>query len=340
MRSWLCLFLLTCSVIAHAEDQPSVLVKTEPMRKESIIFKLSGYGSVFSDPKNTVNFDQPRSGQIISLNVMAGQIVKRGDALYEFETDPAAAYAYAQAKSSLEMASSEFESMKRLYAQQLATHAQLAAAKKALKDAQSAFETQNKLGDGLPLEIVKAPFDGVIAGSFASPGDRVQTGKTVLQLARLGALRARIGVQPEDALKIKLGMTVKLLPVFDKTRQLNGAVSEIHGSINPQTQLVDVIAQIDKSQNPGLIPGMKLRGVIQIQGADAWVVPRSAVLSDENGAYIFQDDMGHAKRVNVNAIESGGMTAIQGKFDPALSVVVLGNYELHDGMTLRKEQSR
>ena len=337
MRNWLYLFLLACSVTAYAEEQPSVLVKTVPMRRETIILNLSGYGTVFTDPKSTVNFDQPRSGQIISLNVMVGQIVKRGEALYVFATDPAVANAYAQAKSSLEMASSEYESMKRLYAQQLATQTQFAMARKALKDAKSAFEAQNRLGDGLQLEIVKAPFDGVVAESLASTGDRIQTGKTVLRLARLDALRVQVGVQPEDARKIKAGMSVKLFPVFDKTGQLNGVVSEIHGALNPQTRLVDVIARIDKAQNFDLIPGMKLRGEIKIQEASAWVVPRSAVLSDEKGAYIFQDDSGHAKRVNVDATEDGERTAIQGNFDPGLSVIVLGNYELQDGMKLRRE---
>lgn len=337
MRNWLYLFLLACPLIAYAEDQSSVLVKTEPMRKESFIFDLSGYGTVFSDPKSTANFDQPRSGQIISLNVMAGQTVKRGDALYVFATAPAAANAYVQAKSSLEVASSELESMKRLYAQQLATFAQLEAAKKALKDAESTFEMQNRLGAGTPLEIVKAPFNGVVAGLYASPGDRVQAGKAVLLLARLDALRARIGVQPEDAPRVKMGMSVRLSPVYDKTLKLTGVVSNIQGMIDPQTRLVDVIVDLGKAQNFGLIPGMKLRGEIGVQSASEWVVPRSAVLSDEHGAYIFQDDMGRAKRVNVNAIENGESTAIKGNFDPGLSVIVLGNYELQDGMKLRGE---
>ncbi len=337
MRSWLCLFLLTCSFAAHAEDQSSVLVRTEPIRKQSIVFDLSGYGTVFSDPKHTFDFDQPRSGQVVSLDVMAGQMVRRGDVLYGFSTDAGAANAYAQAKSSLEMARVGFESMKRLYAQQLATHVQLEAAKKALKDAESAFETQIRLGDGSPLEIVKAPFDGIVAGTFVSRGDRIQAGKTVLQLAKRGAFQVRMGVEPEDAPKIKSGMMVVLFPVFDKARRMNGVVSEVHGAIDPQTRLVDVITRVDEAQRTLLVPGMKLRGVIRIQTENEWVVPRSAVLSDEDGAYIFQDDMGRARRVNVRAIEDGMITAIQGNLDPSLPVVVLGNYELHEGMKLRKE---
>jgi RND family efflux transporter MFP subunit len=337
MKIWLCTLLLAFSAAAHAEGQPSVLVKTAPMRKEAMTFKLSGYGTVFSDPGSMVNVSLPRSGQIVSMDLIAGQIVRRGATLLKFETDPNSANGYAQAESALEMARSSFESTKRLYARQLATFSQLAAAKKALKDAESTFRMQNKLGAGTPLEIVKSPFDGVVAGLSASPGDRLQAGKALLLLARLDALRARIGVQPEDAPRIKKGMSVRLFPVYDKTLKLTGVVSDIHGMIDPQTRLVDVIVDLGRVQNSGLIPGMKLRGEIEVRSASEWVVPRSAVLSDEQGAYIFQDDTGRARRIDVSATEGGALTAIQGKFDPALPVVVLGNYELQDGMKLRKE---
>lgn len=339
MRNWVCLFLMIFSIAASAEDQPSVLVKTEPMRKEAMTISLSGYGMVFSDPASTVNINQSRSGQIVRLEVTAGQVVKRGMMLFEFATDPGAANGYAQAESSLEMARSSFESTKRLYAKQLATNAQLATAKKTLKDAESAVGMQRELGTEMTRENVKAPCDAVVSGVFASPGDRLQAGKTVLQLARRDALRVRIGVQPEDAPKIRAGMTVRLFPVFDSALKLTGVVSEVHGILDRKTHLVDVIVRIGKSQSIGLVPGMTLRGKIEIPGGNEWVVPRSAVLSDENGAYIFQDDTGRAKRIDVHAIENGGITAIQGKFDPHLPVVVLGNYELRDGMKLR-EQNR
>ena len=337
MRSWLCFFLLICSFAAFGEGPQSVLVKTGHMNKETMTFTLSGYGTLFSDPGYTINIDQPRAGQITHMVVTAGQTVKRGNTLFQFATDPGAANNYAQAESALEMAKNEYESMQRLYARQLATNAQLASAKKALMDAQSAFETQKKLGTETAQETVKTPFDAVIIATYASPGDRMPAGKTVLQLAKNDAMRVLIGIQPEDALKVKPGLKVMLIPVFDKTQKLQGAVSEIHGMIDPQTHLVDVIVELDKTQSLNLMVGMKLRGDIEIPGTSEWVVPRAAVLKDEKGAYIFQDDKGQAKRIDVRAIEEGGITAVQGNFNPHLPVVVLGNYELHDGMKLREE---
>ncbi len=336
MKIWLCTLLLACSVAAHADDQPSALVETAPMRKEAVIFNLSGYGTAFSDPRSTVNFSLPRAGQIARLDVAAGQVVRRGATLFEFATDPGAANGYAQAESALQMAQSEFEHVNRLYARQLATNAQLAQAKKALSDAQSALHAQRTLGAGMAREAVKASFDGVVTALFAFPGDRLQAGKTVLQIARRSASTVRIGMQPEDAQKIKKGMSVRLYPVYDNTLNLAGVVSDIRGVIDPQTHLVDVIVSVDSKEDTVLLPGMTLRGEVEIPAGEAWVVPRSAVLTDERGAYLFQDDAGRARRVSVIATENGAMTAIRGKFDPGLPVIVLGNYELQDGMRLRE----
>jgi hypothetical protein len=61
------------------------------------------------------------------------------------------------------------------------------------------------------------------------------------------------------------------------------------------------------------------------------------VLTDARGAYVFQVAAGKARRVDVTpGTESAGLVAISGALDPALPVVVLGNYELQDGMPVRE----
>ncbi len=331
---WTFFLLLIFSAFACAEDQPEALVETGQMHLAYLHSTLAAYGTAISDPKSTVSVSLARPGQIARLDVTAGKKVRKGASLFEFATDPNASHGYVQAETSLEMARSSFESMKRLHGEQLATNAQLAAAEQGFKDAESAFDAQKKLGTGSNRETIRAPFDGVVTGLFFSPGDRIQAGKTVLQLSRLDALRVVIGIEPEDASRIKPGMEVRLFPVFAKSAKLEGTISEIGGGIDPQTRLVDVLVRIGEPKN--LIPGMKLKGEIVIPAGQNWVVPRSAVLQDEKGAYIFQVENGHARRIGVVATEYGEIEAIQGKFDPRLPVVLLGNYELKDGMKLRE----
>ena len=68
-------------------------------------------------------------------------------------------------------------------------------------------------------------------------------------------------------------------------------------------------------------------------------VRRSAVLRDAQGAYIFQVRQGKSRRVNVKTgLEQNGLIAVQGAFTANEPVVSLGNYELRDGMGVRRSQ--
>jgi hypothetical protein len=81
---------------------------------------------------------------------------------------------------------------------------------------------------------------------------------------------------------------------------------------------------------------MHVRAVVKVGQHLSWAVPRAAVLTDPAGAYIFQISGGKAHRVNVTSGgESQGLVAISGSIDPHLPVVVLGNYELQEGMQVK-----
>lgn len=329
------LLLLALSFAACAADGPSVLVKTATIRQQPLLFGLSGYGVVSPAPGSAVNISFPHAGQVKRLKVVAGQAVRRGETLFVFATDATAANSYAQAQSALELAHSEYTRASRLFKQQLIDRVQLAAAKKAWLDAQSAVRAQQRMGSGSGSTRIRAPFGGIITALYAAEGDRIAPGKAVLQLARRNAWHVEIGLQPEDVPGIKRGMKVRLHAVLDPSLQVQGIVTQVNAMPDPQTQLVSVSVKIKEAG--ALVPGMQVRGFIQVQSASSWVVPSSAVLQDDHGSYIFQDDHGQARRVEVRARVDGPLTGISGKFDPKLPVVVLGNYELTDGMALRED---
>lgn len=322
---------------ATVADESSVLVKTETLRKQTVSETLTVYGTVMPSTGATENVSFSRPLQVARLLVAPGQVVKRGEPLLELSTDAIAEAAYLQAESAEAFARSELKRVENLAAQQLATQSQLAAARKVLQDAESTLAAQRKLGAGVNKQIVKAPFNALVAAISVQQGDRIQPGATVMQLARSGALRVLLGVEPEDVSRVRVGMPIRLASVFGSGKTVDATVSQVFGVINPQTRLVDVAALLAGSTN-GLLPGMQVRGLIDLGGKEYWVVPRSAVLQDGQGSYLFQVLGGHAKRVGVTVeVESGATVAVSGNLDSNLKVVVLGNYELTDGMLLREQ---
>jgi membrane fusion protein (multidrug efflux system) len=313
----------------------SVLVKTQQLQKQPLANILTAFGDVSTGKIVTVNF--PRAGQVSQLHVLVGQRVASGTALATLASDPNVQMAFQQAAGAVRFAQNELQRIQRLFGLQLATESQVDAARKALQDAEANLAAQKKLGGDLGVATVKAPFDGVVVTLNVAQGDRIQPGAAILQLGHTDSLRVQLGIEPSQSRLVKVGMPVALSPLQSQNQTVNGKINELQDLVDPKTQLVNAVVVLPISAANFLVPGMHAQGVIQIGQHEEWAVPRQAVLNDDNGAYIFQVVQGKAHRVNVTkGIESQELIGIEGKLDPKLPVVVLGNYELQEGMKVRE----
>ena len=329
--------LLSCLLAIRpvwAADAPSVAVQTVAIKQQMMADTIAGYGVVSPDTRSLQNISLPRAGQVVSLQVNAGQVVKKGMPLLQFATGKDAALSFQQAAVAMQFAAGEVRRIEQLVSQQLATQSQLATAKKSLADAQATLQAQQQMGNGRSIEYVVAPFDGVVVSISAAQGDRLAAGAPLLQLARAGAQRVVVGVEPEDVVRVRPGMAVSVASVFNDAHKVPGQVQQVFGMINPQTQFVDVLVEIPHG---GLIAGTRVTANIQLGQQPAWVVPRAAVLRDAQGAYLFQVQAGKARRINVDTgLEQGAEVAVSGRFNPHQRVVSLGNYELQNGTAVRE----
>ncbi len=330
------LILGTCKVAWPAESV-TALVQTQPLGRHDLSAHLSCYGTITLNPEKVISLNFPRAGQITRLLVSPGEMVKKGLPLLEFETSPQDSVGYVQAQSAVELARHELSRLKSLAAEQLATRSQVAQAQKTLIDAEAALAAQMKLGTDKKKELLLAPFDGLVNDLKVVQGERIQMGTTALQLARTDGLLVVLGIEPEDRTKVKPGLLVQVTSVFDGSIRGSGMIRKVHGLINPQTKLVDVTVDLKNEQAAPVMPGMSVRGEIILNQYRGPAVPRQAVLKDNQGAYVFVVREGLAHRVNVRTdIESKGLVGITGPFRNNDRVVVLGNYELKDGMAVRE----
>jgi len=320
---------------APAPGEVSALVKTQPLAQRTLTDSLTAFGEVTTGQVVAVSF--PRAGQVARLLVVAGQRVAPGTPLATLASDPNAKLAYTQAVSAVDFARGELRRNQELFALQLATQSQVDASRKALQDAEANLAAQRQLGGDVGLATVSAPFPGVVTAVAVAQGDRIQPGAAILQLGHTDFLRVRLGIEPDDFHLVRVGMPLTLQPVDDRTKTVGASITESQGLVDPKTQLVDALAEVPAGSASFLVPGMHVRAVIQVGRHLSWAVPRAAVLTDPNGAYVFQVAGAKAHRVNVTAgEESQGMVPISGPIDPHLPVVVLGNYELQEGMQVRQ----
>ena len=324
-------------IIPSLAAEPSVLVETSPIQSRKFTKTLTAYGSTRPDPVSVTSINLPRSGIIAKVWVRSGQLIESGAPLLEFYTSPTASVQFQQAQAALDYARSNLRREEDLFRNQLTTKGQVANARKNLADAEAQVREQQKLGTGQASEKVNAPFAGVVTKISVSQGDLIQAGSNAVLLARRDSLIVPLGVEPEEASDVRPGMPVVISPVFQPETTLKSQVSEVHAMINPATRLIDVLVRVKLPATADFPLGMTMKGIITLSEGESLGVPRSAVLSNRHGSWIFLVQGGRAHKVPVKTgLQEAGRVAISGPLKAGDQVVVLGNYELRDGMAVRK----
>ncbi len=330
--------LLTTLIVAHGSAvnaEPVATVQTAAVREAPAETRLGVYGSLQPDPDALVSVNLPRAGLINRLMVRLGQRVTAGDPLLEIDTAPGTRMDYLQARAALDFASSEVVRLKRLLDEQLATHDQLSSAEKNLADSKSKLESLQKIGADLQLQIVRAPFDGIVTQLNVTQGTRVQADTTALLLGYQDRLIVLLGAEPEDARHLRSGQPVVLRSVFDPGVRIESRVLAVHALINPATRLVDVVVPIPADQAGRLTLGSVVQAEIILDTTAHLVVPRNAVQLGSDGACVFRVGNGRAKRIAVNIeLAEGALLYISGALEPGDRVITIGSHVVEDGMTV------
>ncbi|MDR5757132.1 efflux RND transporter periplasmic adaptor subunit [Caballeronia sp. LZ035] len=321
-------------------DTPSAAVETAAPQRGAIAQPVRAYGVVAAASGNLISVSLPYVARVVRLLVQAGQRVGRGAPLVVVQADPAAALGVSQARGAAALAGDDARRTQSLFDKGLATASQLATAKKAAQDAHDALAAQEALGATPGSKTVTAPAQGVVLQIQASEGDQMAAGAPILQLTSASTARGNVllGVEPGDAARIHAGdaLTLHGLSTALADASLSGHVALVGAAIDPQTQLVDVTADVPLT-GTAFIPGMRVGADISTASGEHWIVPRAAMLRDGKGAYVYQIAPGNtARRVNVALkTEDGARYGVDGPIDAAWPLVVTGNYELADGMTVR-----
>lgn len=316
----------------------SVLVKLQMISRQAQARTVDAFGEIATGKPESLSFPQP--GQLVQLPVVLGQHLKRGDPVAVIGTDPATVAAYAQAANALGFAKRELQRQQELAKLQLATQSQVDAARKQLEDSQAALAAQARLGGAHASVTLSASFDAVVTALPVAQGERVAAGAPVAQLGPTAHARALLAIEPAQSAAVKPGMAVTIKPLLDGAdgaTPIAARLAEVGGMVDPKTQMVTAIAELPAGA-AHLAAGTRVEAAIKLGEQDAWNVPRQAVLSDAQGSYLYQVANGRAHRVAVRVLgESAQAYGVQGQLDPKLPVVVLGNYELSDGMRVREE---
>lgn len=335
------LALQAASAQPAARTAPPVYASVMVAKATETVIPTSavGYGTIGSDPNAVLSVNAPFAARVEQVFARAGETVPKRAKLVVLEKTASQAAAYAQAQTAVTYAQGELKREQTLLGQHLATHAQVAQAQSALTDAEARLHALQSVGAGQARTVLTAPAAGIVSTETADVGQELAQGAPILMLSPSSARIVRLGVEPEQADKVQPGMAVALHNVLAPGQRMTGTAMSVSAVLDPSTRLRDVLVKIAPSPiatDPPPADGTFVEGVITLGQTKVIAVPRTAILMDEKGTYLFVVAGGLAQRVNVQTgSEANGLVSVTGAVKPGAEVVVQGNYELTQGMHVR-----
>jgi len=314
-------------------------VKIVSIREGAIKEHIQVYGKIVPAPGATQTVSVPFESRVRHIMVSSGQEVMKGGKLLEIEPSPDTHLKFEQANNAYESAKQNLEHRRQLFNLKLATNKQVLDAKQALNLARSDLESLKKRGvDG--KRGIRANTGGLIQKVFIQEGAIVPAGAPLVEIISQNRLEARLGIEPENNRQVKPGQAVSLSRVeVPDAESFTGSVREVSRAVNPATLLVDVFVSFAPTAN--ILLGEVVLGKIVVASARGLIVPRSAVLreGDQNILFTVKNDHAVKHRVKIGLEDQKEIRITGTDLQPGDPVVVLGNYELADGMAVRTEVS-
>lgn len=319
--------------------EPRATITTAVAAQGSLSAVAHSYGTVVSSPSDTFVVAMRRDGIIKMVRVREGEAIHAGAILFTVTTAPATSAQYAQARSALDFAEQDLARVKRLAADKLATNDQLASALRAVSDAQAQLDGQHKIGADQAEEDLYAPFDGVVSGISANPGERLQANAPLALLSKRSNLIVRLGLEPADAAQITVGAIVHLSEPLTVLPPMDSKLTSVGAMIDPTTRLVNATADIAAVNAAHLTLGMTLMGRVDLPARQGIVIPRTALLEDTEGTYVFTVEHNTAHRQAVVVMIETDDQALLSKGPVAgTRVITAGNAALEDGIAVQEAQ--
>ena len=242
------------AIVASKKKEKPTPVTTEKAVRKTITQVVTATGKI--QPEIEVKISPEVSGEIIAMPVKEGQAVHKGELLLRIKPDTYRAQmesqqaafegsrsASAQTRAELAKAQEDFDRAESLFKKGLLAETERNAARTKLAIAKAALDSANfeirrsegalrQTGEALSKTVIYAPADGTISSLTSRVGERVVgtsqfAGTEVMRIANLDNMEARVNVNENDVVNVKVGDTARISIDAYPDRKIDGVVREI-----------------------------------------------------------------------------------------------------------------
>ena len=249
----LLLLWIVISSILGKREKP-IPVTTEKAVRKTILQTVSATGKV--QPEVEVKISPEVAGEIIELPVVDGLAVKKGDLLMKIRPDSykalveqqdaaisGAKAVYLQQKATLAKTEQDLKRAKDLFTKKMISESEFSVAQTARDVALSTVESSqhgiesaeaasSQARDQLSKTTIYSPIDGMITVLNSKLGERVVAtnqfaGTEVMRVADPGHMEARVDVNENDDVTVKIGDQASVKIDAYRDRRFRGTVQQI-----------------------------------------------------------------------------------------------------------------
>ena len=341
----ICASGFTRRALAGDEDEAkgAAAVKTAVIRFGAITQSITAFGSVTAEPGAVTVFSVPFESRVKHILISAGQQIDKDVALIEVEPSPEAKLALLEARNAVEAANKDLEQTQQRFNLKLATNTELLTSQQAAQVAKMRLESLQQRGEAEDSRKINADGPGLVSKVDVQEGQIVPAGGPLVETTPRTSIEVRLGVEPPEISRIKPDQSVELFPISagagedEDEEPIAAKIRLITQRVNPDTRLVDVFVTPDTPA--GLLLDSSLRATLTAEGRQGLIVPRDAVLPDEDGLLLFTVQDGKAvKHVVKQGLKNDKEVEVIGEgLKAGDTVVIVGSLELEDGMAVTTE---
>ncbi len=178
--------------------------------------------------------------------------------------------------------------------------------------------------DNLDNIYIRAPFSGVVLSSFASPGDMVSKGTTLLSFVDLSRVRLKAEVDEFDISKVQIGQKVTITSDSLGDEKLGSKVEKISTGAEVINNIsIFTVSTILNNIGGKLKPGMSADLSILISADKGLLVPSKAVTSVRTRSYVkvFINEEIETRKVVVGANDGRNIVILEGLEEGELVII-------------------
>lgn len=188
---------------------------------------------------------------------------------------------------------------------------------------------------------VRSPVDGVVSNLKAQENYLVDTDSSLLEIIDADDLRIIVEIPEYNSQTVKLGQNVKVRQdISDDDKVYDGEITKISRLSTTSSMTGENVLEAEVKTNetiPNLVPGFKIKAVLQLKSdVKNIIIPKIALQNEEGKYFVYTLDEKNTirkKTITIKNIVGDNIIVLSG-LNPGEEIVLTPDNRLRDGLVL------